>query len=139
MRRYGPFSPLPEVGGFVVFVLANVLIGRAEVFSETSRRLLWNAGLVLVFSALVTILCVRAVKRRSMERAFSTAALFGIAAGAIIWCLYVVAEMVSEGLSFNGQVFITGLEYGLACGAIALALTAAEISVYRVTRGRSGQ
>ena len=137
MRRYGPFNPLPEIVFFLVFVLANVLIGRKELLNETARRYMWDVGLVLVFLLLVTILCIRAIKRRAMAQAFSTAGLFGFSVGSIFWCLYVLTEHVSEGLALNYQMIVSVFAYGLACSAVALALSALEICVYRVIKGKA--
>jgi len=139
VQRYGPINPLPELLFFLVFVLANVWIGRVQALDESARRQLWDIGLVFIFVLLVTVLCVRAVRRRAVARAFSTAAIFGFAAGSIIWGLYVATETVSEGLSLNYQVLVTEIWYGLACSAIAFMLSALEISVYWVIKGKAGR
>lgn len=137
MRRYRPFNPLPEIVFFLVFVFANVMIGRKELLNETARRYMWDVGLVLVFLLLVTILCIRAIKRHAMLQAFSTAGLFGFSVGSIFWCLYVLTEHVSEGLSLTYQMIVSVFAYGLACSAAALILSALEVGVYRAIKGKA--
>lgn len=137
VQRYGPFSPLPEVLLFFAFVLANVWMGREQALNEVVRRQLWNIGLVVVFMVLVTILCVRAVRRRAVTRAFSTAGFFGFSVGAIFWSLYILTEHGSEGLALSYQMIPSVIGYGMACSAIALLLSALEVSIYWVIKGKA--
>jgi hypothetical protein len=135
--RYGPINPLLEVLLFLAFVSANVWMGREQALNEVARRQLWDRGLVVVFVVMVTILCVRAVRRRTVTRAFSTAGLFGFSAGAILWSLYILTEHASEGLGLSYQMIPSVIGYGMACSAIALLLSALEVSIYCVIKRKA--
>jgi hypothetical protein len=112
-------------------------MGREQVLNEPVRRQLWNIGIVVVFVVLVTILCVRAVRRRAVARAFSTAGLFGFTVGAILWSVYILTEHASEGLALSYQMISSVIGYGMACSVIALLLSALGVSIYWVIKGKA--
>ena len=110
-------------------------MGQEQVLNELARRQLWDTGLVVAFVLLVTVLCVRAIRRRVVARVFSTAGFFGFSVGAISFCLYIQTEHVSEGLSLSYQMIPSVFGYGLACSAVALLLSVIEISIYWMIKG----
>ena len=137
MQRYWPISPIPEVLVYFAFVLANVWIGQEQVLSESARRQLWDKGLVVVFVLMVVVLCIRAIRRRAVTRVFSAAGLFGFVVGTISWCLYILTEHESEGLSLRYQMIPTIIGYGVMFGVVALLLSALAVSIYWVIKGKA--
>jgi multisubunit Na+/H+ antiporter MnhF subunit len=133
MRRYGPINPLPEMGCFFLFVAMNILIGKGELFSSMIRRQIWNYGVVLVFISLVTVLCIRVIKGNTLARAYSTAGFFGFFSGSLLWYLFIA----SEGISLSYMTLMSVFKYGLVSGALALILSALEVNIYRVVKGRT--